>query len=489
MLSMYEQIAVKILDQQQIKKAAIARQLKCHRNTVTNILKRETLKETQLRNKPSVFLPYKEQIKKWLEEDELTRVVIHEKLDGEYHVKGSYDALRRFIKKHVPQPVKAYGVQEHLPGDEVETDFGDLWVYLEDEQKKIKFQLLGFILPFSGKRYTEICDNQKLETFLTGFEHAFEYYGGVPKKAKTDNLKPAVTKNTRHELVFNQTFLEFSSHYGFIPNPCTPYEPQQKGAVEGTVKYAQNNFAPGRRCKNREDARAQLKAWLEKVNAKIHGTYKQVINERFERLEKEKLQPLRTEKFSFFHQAERVVGINCHINHDNNYYSVPFSYVKKTVTVRWNQHLLRIVYGGEELALHKLCTGQGNFSTVREHLPPDKIYSETEYQLRHETRMRKIGTNAHHYFIMLLKKQPRQWRQTIRSLYKLAEDYGPEAVDLALGRALSYGAMDTGIVRNILKAKLYETLDQVVVPAFADTGNSRELSYYCLPTGTKPNQE
>jgi len=151
--------------------------------------------------------------------------------------------------------------------------------------------------------------------------------------------------------------------------------------------------------------------------------------------------------------------------------------------------MLRIVYGGEELALHRLCTGQGNFSIVREHLPPDKIYSETEYQLRHETKMREIGTNAHQYFIMLLKKQPRQWRQTIRSLYKLAEDYGSEALDRALGRALSYGAIDTGIIRNILKAKLYEIVDQVTPPEFVDTGNSRELSYYCLPTETKLFQE
>lgn len=175
MYSMHEQITIQILHKQKVKNSVIAKQMQCHRNTVTNILKWETLNDTQTRNKPSVFLPYKEQIRKWLEEEELTRVVIHEKLNGEYGVKGSYDALRRFIKKHIPQPIEAFGVQEHLPGDEVETDFGDLWIYLEDEQKKVKFQLLGFILPFSGKRYAEICDDQKLETFLTGHEHAFSY--------------------------------------------------------------------------------------------------------------------------------------------------------------------------------------------------------------------------------------------------------------------------------------------------------------------------
>lgn len=474
---MYKQITIKTLDQQGNSKANIARELGCHRNTVYNVLHRDGTVNQQTRSKPSVFLPHKDTIKRWLEEDKLTKKRIHEKLQEEYAIADSYDALRRFMKKHLPKEPKAYGVQEHLPGEEIEMDYGDIWLFIEEEGRKVKFQGMGFILPYSGMRYCILCDNQKMETFLTGFESAFVYYGGIPKRVKTDNLKNAVLKNTRHELVFNQNFLEFAYHYRFVINPCTPYSPQQKGAVEGTVKYVQRSFAAGRSFTTRQEARQALTAWLDTANAKVHGTYKEGINDRFAR-EKPLLQPIPSEPFALLDSVERVVGMNCHVSFRNNYYSVPMAYVAKTVTVRFSDTLVRIVYQGEEIALHHRDSGVGHFVTVRGHLPSHKVYSESEFQRKHEATMQAMGDNAHDYFKLLLDRQPGHWRQTIRSLYSLADEFGRETMDKALGRALIYGATDSRTIRHILEHKLYE-IEEQPAPVFS-SANSREMSYYEL---------
>jgi hypothetical protein len=421
-------------------------------------------------------MPYLDTIKRWLEVDKLTKQRIHEKLQEDYAIPDSYDALRRFIKKHLPNEPAAYGVQEHLPGEEIEMDYGDIWLFIEEEERKVKFQGMGFILPYSGMRYCILCDDQKMETFLTGFESAFNYYGGTPKRVKTDNLKNAVLKNTRQELVFNQNFLEFAYHYGFVVNPCTPYSPWQKGAVEGTVKYVQRSFAAGRSFTTRQEASCALKSWLETANSRVHGTYKEVIKDRFAR-EKPLLQSIPAEPFAQLDSVERVVGINCHVSFQNNYYSVPFVYVAKTVTVRFSDTLIRIVYQGEEVALHHKASGIGSYVTNRSHLPPYKVYSETEFQLKHEAKMQAMGDNAHSYFKLLLVKQPGYWRQTTRRLYALTEEFGSEAMDKALGRALIYGATDSRTVRHILEHKLYETAEEQAAPAFS-SANSRELSYY-----------
>jgi hypothetical protein len=90
---------------------------------------------------------------------------------------------------------------------------------------------------------------------------------------------------------------------------------------------------------------------------------------------------------------------------------------------------VRIISEGGSLALHPKSTGQGNYVTQRVHLPADKIYSETEYQLRHANRMKNIGNNAHAYFTMLLEKQPRYWYQTLREVYGLVAAYGSDAVE------------------------------------------------------------
>lgn len=476
MYTMHQQITIKTLHKQNKTNQEIAITMGCHRNTVANVIKRDQPLDKIVRSKNSVFTPYWDTIKNWLEKDQLTMIRIHEKLSEEYEVSGSYDALRRFIRKNMPKQIEAFGVQEHLPGDEVEIDFGDIHVYLQSEKRTIKYQLLAFILPYSGKRYYELCDNQKLETFCHAFEQAFIFYGGVPRKVKTDNLKAAVLKNTHHVLEFNQTFLEFSSHYGFVINPCTPYTPQQKGAVEGSVKYAQRNFVPGRNFQDRQDVAKQLKSWTTAINAKVHSTTKEVINDRF-RQEENKLQALPTEPFSFFNCVQRTVGLNCHIHFNGNFYSVPFTYVTKKVSVRWNNSTLRIIYGGEEIALHHIANGRGHYVTNRVHLPPHKIYSETEYQLKHENRMKNIGEYGHKYFTTILVKQPGYWRQTIRSIYGLAEQYGNETLNKSLKRALSYGALDTRTIRNILEDKLYDIEESLVLPEFS-TANSRELEYY-----------
>ncbi len=55
MLTMYKQITIKTLHKQGARNADIARQLNCHRNTVSNIIARKELIEKQTRVKDSVY--------------------------------------------------------------------------------------------------------------------------------------------------------------------------------------------------------------------------------------------------------------------------------------------------------------------------------------------------------------------------------------------------------------------------------------------------
>jgi len=123
---MYKQITIKTLFQQGKKKTAIAEDMKCHRNTVRNIIKRDAPKETQVREKNSQYNQYKQIIEPWYKKDKLSYLRIYKKLQEEYKATGSYDALRRYIQKEFPKPVEAFGVQQTAPGEEAELDFGYL---------------------------------------------------------------------------------------------------------------------------------------------------------------------------------------------------------------------------------------------------------------------------------------------------------------------------------------------------------------------------
>ncbi len=489
MLTMYKQITIKTLHKQGQTQADIAKQLDCHRHTVANVLQRDQFIEKQTRVKTSVHTPYTTQIKEWLDK-KISRLRIHELLESEYSVKCDYTTLCKYIQKQFPKAPEAFGVQLTEPGEVAEIDFGYLGMLPGLDGKPVKTFGLAVVLGYSRLDYYAICYDQKLETLCTELQNAFLYFDGVPKRLKVDNMKTAVLRNQHYDLELNQDFLEFASHYGTVVIPCTPYHPEQKGKVEGAVKYLQINFVAGRTFADNVDLKQQAKEWMEEyANKRIHGTTRKVPMEVFLQEEVSKLLPLPDTEFSFFNRGIRVVAPNCHIHFENNYYSVPAVLVGKNVTIRWNSNLVRIIYEGEQVALHQKAREVGNYVTTRSHLPDYKVYSATEYQERYETKMEEIGESAHQYFSMLLKTKHGYWNRNVRSILGLAQTYGNTAVNLSLKRALFYEVTDSTTIRRILEQKLYllEIEPKLLQAAAQKVGEqseqlslSRDLSYYTV---------
>lgn len=479
MLTMYQQITIKTLVKQGVKKTRIARELNCHRNTVTNILKKENFTEKQIRVKSSIFASFDTRIKEYLDK-KVTNLRIHEILKEEYGVLSTYVNLCKYIQKHFPNPVEAFGVQMVTPGEVAEIDFGYLGMLPGIEGRLVKTFGLAVVLGYSRLDYYAIVYDQKLETLCRELVNAFSYFGGVPKRLKVDNMKTAVLRNQHYDLTLNQDFLEFANHYGTVVIPCTPYSPEQKGKVEGAIKYLQINFIAGRTFQDGADIKSQLRNWMDNyANQRIHGTTRKVPMQVFLAQEKEKLQALPYEEFSFFNRSIRIVAPNCHVHFENNYYSVPASLVGKEVTVRWNEHLVRIICHGEQIALHSRSTGLGNYATERNHLPDYKIYSQTEYQARYEALMADIGEYAHQYFTMLLEQRESYWFRTVRGILGLKEIYGREALNLSLKRAMYYQAVDIVTIKHILEKNLYLLeIEPVMDKLNDDNSMSRHLDYY-----------
>lgn len=479
MLTMYQQITIKTLDKQGVKKTQIARELDCHRNTVTNILKKEKLTEKQTRVKPSIFASFNTRIKEYFDK-KVTNLRIYEILKEEYGVQSTYVNLCKYIQKHFPKPSKAYGVQVTLPGEVAEVDFGYLGMLPGLLGTQVKTYGVAVVLGYSRVGYFAICYDQKLETLIRELTNAFQYFGGVPKRLKVDNMKTAVLKNQHYDLTLNQDFLEFANHYTTVIIPCVPYHPEQKGTVESGIKYLQGNFINSRTFTNSADLKQQLAGWMTNyANVRIHGTTRKVPMQVLLTEEREKLQPMPEESFAFFNRGIRIVLPNCHVHFENNYYSVPASLVGKEVTVRWNDYLLRIIYQGEQIALHHKDAGLGNYVTVRNHLPETKIYSQTEYQAKYEALMASIGEWAHQYFTMLLEQKEDYWFRTVRGILGLKEIYGREAVNLSLKRAMYYQAKDIVTIKHILEKNLYLLeIEPVMSKTSNDNPMIRSLDYY-----------
>lgn len=492
MLTMYQQITIATLAKQGRKKTEIARELGCHRNTVHNIIRVGYARDGQTRQKLSYFAPYHDQIKEWIGK-KVSNLRMYEILTEAYHITRTYDSLCKYIQKEFPNTPEAFGIQVTLPGEEAEVDFGYAGLQPVNTPgfpiSRGKTWVLVVKLSHSRASYHEITHDQKVTTLTLGITRAFTYFGGVPKRLKVDNLRAAILKNQHFDLEFNQDFLEWANHYGCVIVPCTPYSPEQKGKVESEVKYVLGNFFVQRTYTDHQDMVHQLHQWTHAyANQRIHSVTKTVPWDQLVRTEQSCLQALPQVPYATFERAVRHVSFNCHIFFRNNYYSVPSRFVGQTVTIRFSEHLLRVVTGGEEVAVHSIAAGVGQYVTRRSHLPEYKCYGETEYQKKYEEKMVDIGEHAHAYFREVLVKQHAYWFQSVRSIVGLAHEFGNEAVNLSLKRALYYKAVDIGSIRTIVTDRLYlldmaPRLYQQPEPegssdeTMALSGN-RDLSYY-----------
>ena len=104
--------------------------------------------------------------------------------------------------------------------------------------------------------------------------------------------------------------------------------------------------------------------------------------------------PLPVERFQFFHEGQRVVHRDGHVEVAKAYYSVPPEYLGRTLWVRWDLRLVRIFNGRmEQIALHPRQE-PGRFSTQDMHITSEKRsgVERGAVYLLHSARM--IGEHA-----------------------------------------------------------------------------------------------
>jgi len=405
----------------------------------------------QMKERRSTVEPYKETVTKLMEEG-LTAVRIHQEIAAEGFA-GKYSAVKKYVRKIKGKEVF---VRVHTPaGHEVQVDFGYVGRTKDDAGVSRKTWVFNMRLSYSRLDYYEKVYDQKVETFINCHINGFEAFKGVPEVVKIDNLKAAILEANFYGPVYQKMYREFADHYGFKPLPCRVYHPNDKGKVESGIKYVKGNFFKGRKFTDGADCDRKLRLWTEEANKRVHGTTKRVPFEVFEKEERPKLLPLPSSKYQTCQAGTRLVYHDCHIFVENNYYSVPFEYVGKEVDIEIADTLIRVFYKGVLVAVHARLQGRGQFSTDQGHYPKYKRYSETEHQEKYQTKMAEIGVFAEQLFFLILKETRNNWPPPVRGILSLTKTYPKGIVELACKRALSYGAWQYHIVRNICQNGAY----------------------------------
>jgi hypothetical protein len=163
--------------------------------------------------------------------------------------------------------------------------------------------------------------------------------------------------------------------------------------------------------------------------------------------------PLPAERFPFFHEAQRIVSRDGHIEVAKAYYSAPPEYLGRTVWARWDERLVRVFnHRFEQIALH-VRRAPGKFSTLSEHIAPEKISGVERGAAWLLRKIEVLGEHAHAWAQAMLKNRGIEGVRVLQGLLSLSARHPCEAIDEACETALSYGAFRLQTLRQLLKRR------------------------------------
>jgi hypothetical protein len=299
--------------------------------------------------------------------------------------------------------------------------------------------------------------DQSVATWLVLHRHAFEFFGGVPKRIVLDNLKAAITKACWDDPQVQMAYRECAEHYGFLIAPCRPRTPEHKGKVEqGGVHYLKRNFLGGRTPTIITQANTDVLAWCQSTaGMRIHGTTKVQPLHQFEQFEQARLLKLPSSPYDLAIWKQATVHRDCYVVFDNAFYSAPFRLIGQPVQVRCGSREVRIYATDFQLvATHPRAQQSGERLTHPDHLPPEKLSGLLLEEEHCRVAATDIGVATFQVVEALLGDGVIDRRRTVLRLLRLRERYGDERLEAACARALHFEAPTYLTVKRILAQNL-----------------------------------
>jgi len=368
MLKKEDYAVIRSLKQRGVYMKDIAEELGVHPKTVSRALKRGGPPVKRRKKRSSKLDPYKATVDRLLKEGVWNAVVILREIQAEGY-SGGYTTLREYIQpKRALRSGKATVRFETEPGEQLQTDWGEIVTKIAGERTKVDFIVnqLGY-----SRRFHFWCtDSQDAEHTYEGLIRSLEYFEGVTKEVLVDNQKSAVLEHPRSGKVrFNERFLDLAQWYGFRPRACRPHRARTKGKDERMVGYIKQHFFVRYRSFESWAHLNQLaEQWLaNEADQRVHGTVKEVVAERFAR-EKPTLGPLPDQRYDTSYRELRRVAWDAYIEVCGNRYSVPGHLVGQTVAVRIGlDRRLRVYHADSLVATHTLRNVREGWATVPDH--------------------------------------------------------------------------------------------------------------------------
>jgi len=346
--------------------------------------------------------------------------------------------------------------QSYQPGEEGQVDWYEAWAELGGELVKLEAFSMRSMAGTGGFHRAYFRATQ--QAFFEGHEQAFQFFGGVLKRLRYDNLKAAVKKILRgHRREETARFIAFRSHWGFESEFCSPYEAHEKGGIEGEAGYfRRNHWVPIPKARDLEELNVMLLAACREDERRVVAGRDKTVGE-LTIEERAHLLPLAEHGFELAEICfPRVDGLGC-VRVKTNLYSVPAA-VGRTVEVRLYPSHVEIRDQGRIIVRHERSYGRHqqvldleHYLDVLERKPGALIGSKPLLAWR----ARGLWPASYDRLLEeLIRRHGKQsgTRQMIQVL-SLIKQYGHARVRAAVEETLKLGCSDAAAVSHLAGAQ------------------------------------
>jgi len=264
---------------------------------------------------------------------------------------GGYTIVKDAVRELTQRTQEVFVPLVHRPG-EAQVDFGEAAVNVNGKLRKVKFFVMA--LPYSDASFVMAFERECTETFWEGHVQGFEFFEGAARRISYDNSKIAVSQilGGSQGRRLTQGFCQLKSHYLFDHHFCRPGRGNEKGVVEGLVKFTRLNFfVPVPQVRDFAELNARLRQQCaEDRQRRLRGqpgTKAQLLLE-----DQGAFLPLPAVAFEACRQVSTTASSLSLVRFDRNDYSVPVRCAHQPVVVKgyWPQVVL--FAQGQEVARH-----------------------------------------------------------------------------------------------------------------------------------------
>ena len=280
---------------------------------------------------------------------------------------------------------------------------------------------------------------------------AFEHFGGVFRKVWFDNLTPAVKKILQgRRRIEQRAFACFRAHYGFEVEFCAPAKGNEKGGVEGAVKYSRHEiFSPIPTVKGRAGLQEHCDAWMARELLRVVRARERTIGAEWLD-EVPELIALPAARFDAALPRTAKVMPRSWISVGTVFYSVPVEWVGREVEVKLDAERVVILGPGGQRAEHARCYQMHQMVLDVDHYLP--LLKRKHRSIDRALPLKRFMDSA-----------PGEWRALLAALRRdegdiagsqafvdvllLCRTYGADAVRTAVEETLRHPTVSEGMVR------------------------------------------